>query len=356
MSLRQAMLKEPNVTVLEETVVGIVHQGDQGKELPTKESSNIVGIKTKSKDGILSEYYAPLTVVADGTMSKFRKGFTSREPIVKSHFVGLELEDAALPHPQCGHVMLGPHPPILAYQIGAHETRILCDIQGPVPSISLGQMKEYMFNTVLPAVPEQVQPSLKKAILAGKFRVMPNQFLPTSPSLNKGLILLGDAWNMRHPLTGGGMTVALNDVLDLSDHLSGIPDLANWTLLELELQDFYWSRKQLASVINILAQSLYALFAAGNDPNRVILQRGCFAYFQRGGTCVSGPSSLISGLLPKPLVLLYHFFSVALYAIQCNFGEKGVLGFPLALVQAVTVLWTASRVVLPFVLEEVKWS
>lgn len=41
---------------------------------------------------------------------------------------------------------------------------------------------------------------------------MPNSFLPPAPIEKSGVLLLGDAYNMRHPLTGGGMSVALNDV------------------------------------------------------------------------------------------------------------------------------------------------
>jgi len=36
-------------------------------------------------------------------------------------------------------------------------------------------------------------------------------------------LLLGDAFNMRHPLTGGGMTVALSDCKLLSDMLQPLP-------------------------------------------------------------------------------------------------------------------------------------
>ncbi len=46
---------------------------------------------------------------------------------------------------------------------------------------------------------------------------------PTCPPL--GVLLLGDAYNMRHPLTGGGMSVVLNDVRIWRDLLKNIPDL-----------------------------------------------------------------------------------------------------------------------------------
>lgn len=40
-----------------------------------------------------------------------------------------------------------------------------------------------------------------------------------------GVLLLGDAYNMRHPLTGGGMSVVLNDVRIWKELLRNIPDL-----------------------------------------------------------------------------------------------------------------------------------
>jgi len=40
-----------------------------------------------------------------------------------------------------------------------------------------------------------------------------------------GVILLGDAYNIRHTLTGGGMSVVLNDVKIWRSLLQDIPDL-----------------------------------------------------------------------------------------------------------------------------------
>lgn len=39
------------------------------------------------------------------------------------------------------------------------------------------------------------------------------------------MLLLGDAYNMRHPLTGGGMSVVLNDIKIWRCLLQAIPDL-----------------------------------------------------------------------------------------------------------------------------------
>ena len=61
---------------------------------------------------------------------------------------------------------------------------------------------------------------------------MPNTFLAAAEqggkSTKEGVILLGDAWNMRHPLTGGGMTVAFHDVQLLTPELLKLKDLNDW--------------------------------------------------------------------------------------------------------------------------------
>lgn len=55
------------------------------------------------------------------------------------------------------------------------------------------------------------------------------------------------------------------------------------------------------------------------DPQLKALQLGCFRYFQRGGNCIDGPVGLLAGIIRRPLVLVYHFFAVALYAIWIRF-------------------------------------
>lgn len=64
------------------------------------------------------------------------------------------------------------------------------------------------------------------------------------------------------------MTVAFNDVVVLRDLLAPerIPSLSDADAVADAMRTFHWRRKQAASVINILAQALYSLFAAdGTD-------------------------------------------------------------------------------------------
>lgn len=272
------------------------------------------------------EYFASLTVSADGYASNFRKRCIDKKPQVRSHFVGLELKDAVLPSPGHGHVVMGNNPPVLLYQIGTHETRALVDMP-KVPSAASGGVRGYLTNVVLPDLPKCIQPSFKEALDADRFPSMPNSFLPPTTNTTPGMMLLGDAMNMRHPLTGGGMTVAFNDVVLLSRLLSveNVPDLEDTELVLVQMSRFHWERKFLTSVINILAQALYALFAANGDlptPFLVFssssmltgfstadeklraLQRGCFKYFQMGGQCIDGPVGLLAGFVPNAIISL----------------------------------------------------
>ena len=68
---------------------------------------------------------------------------------------------------------------------------------------------------------------------------------------------------MRHPLTGGGMTVALKDVVLLRELLHpDIITLENVKAVFDQLQIFHWKRKNYSTSLNVLAQALYALFVA----------------------------------------------------------------------------------------------
>lgn len=345
--LREAAMREPNISVLESTVTGTVKNGWTGQ---------VMGVECLTK-GESDVHFGHLTVLADGYASRFRKEYISHAPVSRSKFWGLELIDADLPRPMHGHVVLGNEAPVLLYQIGSRETRALVDVPEGLDSASpaKGGVKGHLKNKVLPTLPPSVQPSFALALETGKLRSMPNSFLPASTNRTPGMVLLGDAMNMRHPLTGGGMTVAFNDVVLLRDLLDPglVPDLGDTKLVRRQMKTFHWRRKNLTSVINILAQALYSLFAA-NDPQLKALQLGCFRYFQRGGNCVDGPVGLLAGIIRQPLVLFYHFFAVAILAIWLVWRESPLWRVPLTLISSVEIFWKACVVLFPFIASELK--
>ena len=329
-------------------------------------------------------YFAAQTMISDGYNSTFRKAHHRHTPVAKSKFYALELIDCPLPAPKHGHVVLGNHAPILLYQIGSHETRALIDVPTSTPSASpaKGGVKGHLRNVVLPNLPIAVQPTFAEALARTEardpitgtmvpLRSMPNSFLPPVTNTTPGLMFLGDALNMRHPLTGGGMTVAFNDVVLLAELLSPeqIPTLTNSNAVLKAMNTFHWRRKGLSSVINILAQALYSLFAA-DDPQLQALQLGCFRYFQLGGNCIDGPVGLLAGIIRQPFVLFFHFFSVALYAIWIYIfeGQRPMSGakakqslllsspwlIPVRALLSVQLFWKACVVIFPYIFAELR--
>lgn len=259
--LREVAMREKNISVVETTVMDTIK---------STHTSQILGVNCVTQ-GSPDVYFAELTVIADGYASRFRKEYNPHVPTTRSKFWGLELIDADLPRKLHGQVVLGDGAPVLLYQIGTRETRALVDIPEGLESASIanGGTKGHLRNVVLPSLPPCVQPSFATALDDGKLRSMPNSFLPPSTQQVPGMVLLGDAMNMRHPLTGGGMTVAFNDVVLLRELLSPqqVRDLGDVRRVKSQMKKFHWQRKNLSAVVNILAMALYELFAAnGNSP------------------------------------------------------------------------------------------
>lgn len=71
----------------------------------------------------------------------------------------------------------------------------------------------------------------------------------------------------------------------------------------------------MASTINTLAGALYKVFCASPDQARKEMREACFDYLSLGGVFSEGPVSLLSGLNPRPLSLVCHFFAVAIYGV-----------------------------------------
>ncbi|XP_073787559.1 squalene monooxygenase isoform X2 [Danio rerio] len=314
MGLRRAALAEPNVRFIEGTVTYL-----------EEENGCVKGVQYKDKDsGKIQRLHAPLTVVADGCFSNFRKSLSSETVQVCSNFVGCIMKNSPQLKPNYAELVLSCHGPLLIYQISSTDTRVLVDIQGRLPK----NLKQYMTEEIHPKLPDHLKEPFLLAVQNNRLKSMPASFLPSSPVSKPGVLLLGDAYNMRHPLTGGGMSVALNDVRIWRRLLHHIPDLTDHTALSKAKKTFDWERKLSHSfVVDILAQTLHELFASQDD-SILYLRRACLCYFQLGGQCVSGPVGLLSVLKPRPLTLIGHFIGVVFYAVYLNMKAevKAVFG------------------------------
>ena len=92
----------------------------------------------------------------------------------------------------------------------------------------------------------------------------------------------------------------------------------------------------VASTINTLAGALYKVFSASPDQARKEMRQACFDYLSLGGSFSTGPVALLSGLNPRPLSLVLHFFAVAIY----GFGRL-LLPFP-----SPKRMWIGARLIL----------
>lgn len=290
---------------------------DQGTVTSLIEENGIVkGVQYKTKNGQELVARAPLTIVCDGCFSNLRRSLCDPQVDVPSCFVGLVLENCQLPYDHHGHVVLADPSPVLFYPISSTEIRCLVDVPGQkVPSVSNGELAKYLKTVIALQIPAQLYDSFISAIDKGNIKTMPNRSMPAKPHSTPGALLLGDAFNMRHPLTGGGMTVLLSDIVILRDLLRPLNNLHDVTTLCNYLESFYTLRKPVASTINTLAGALYKVFCASPDEARQEMRRACFDYLSLGGVFSRGPVSLLSGLNPRPLSLVLHFFGVAVFAV-----------------------------------------
>ncbi|KAG4175856.1 hypothetical protein ERO13_A11G211700v2, partial [Gossypium hirsutum] len=246
------------------------------------------GVQYKTKDGQELRAYAPLTIVCNGCFSNLRFSLCNPKVDMPSCFMGLVLENCKLSFPNHEHVILADPSPILFYPISSTEVHCLVYVPGKkVP--------------VAPQVPPELCEAFIAAVDKGNIRTMPNRSMPADPHQIPGALLMGNAFNMRHPLTGGGMTVALSDIAVLRDLLRPLHDLHDADSLAKYFESFYTLRKPVASTINTLA---------GSE-----LQEACFDYLSLGGDISTGPVALLSGLNPCPLSLVLHFFAVGSYGI-----------------------------------------
>ncbi|CAM9158561.1 unnamed protein product [Chrysoparadoxa australica] len=404
--LRQAAQQEPNVQVIEGTVTKLVEENGVVVGVDYKVTEE--GAEKK----VLKTLRAPLTVVADGIWSGLRKCSNSNKPHGISTFVGVVVDhphmEAPVPSPYCGHVILAQPSPILIYQISPTETRVLVDVMGKVPSAATGDLCRFLKHQAQ-YMPDVFRDSYLRAVRDDNIKSMPNRALPSASkvSLTKlhpnvgatplecfslslfryacsfrfmlhplllifslpshllasvlafpllqhkpGTILIGDALNMRHPLTGGGMTVAIKDV-----------ELACGLLEELNFQDHvamaamvkrFHSERMHATTINVLANALYDVFSTPEGESQAIrgyLMCACFEYLNMGGLCAAGPVGLLSGLTPKPWVLTTHFFMVAFYAMRQHLLPFGFLN-PLALLRVYRILHVACMIIMPLLVLE----
>ncbi|WRX15160.1 Squalene epoxidase - like 7 [Theobroma cacao] len=377
--LREKAASLPNVNLEQGTVTSLL-----------EENGTILGVHYKNKSGQELTASAPLTIVCDGGFSNLRRSLCYRKVDIPSYFVGLVLENCKLPHANYGAIILEDPSPILFYPISSTEIRCLVDVPSQkLPSVSGGEMAHFscclsfiifgnlalqfclslkiltspplyftgfchLWTNHMTQLYMQIPPELYTAFISAvekqnNIRTMANRTMPAAPLPTPGALLMGDAFNMRHPITGGGMTVALSDVVVIRDLLRPLHNLGNASAVCRYLESFYTLRKPMASTINTLADTLHKVFSASSDPAMEQMQQACFGYLSLGGIFSNGLSSLLSGLYPRPSSLAFHFFAMAVYGVG-----RLLLPFPSpnGIWTGAKLIWVASGILFPLIKSE----
>ncbi|KAJ4807527.1 Squalene monooxygenase [Rhynchospora pubera] len=319
-----------------------------------EENGTVKGVIYKTKTNgqeLMKKAYAPLTIICDGCFSNLRRTLCSPKIDVPSCFVGMVLENCKLPFPNHGHVIFADPSLILFYPIGSTEVRCMVDVPGQkIPSVVNGEMTNYLKTVVASQLPPELYGPFIRAIEKGNIRSHPNRSMPAVPYPTPGALLLGDALNMRHPLTGAGMTVALCDIVILRNLLKPLQDLHDASSICKYLESFYTLRMPVAFTINMIAGAMHKVFSGSPDKVRNEMRRVILGYLNLAGVFSAGPISLLSGLSPQPLIdVVVHLFAGTIYAV---FSLIAPFPSPNRIWILACVIFDACRIIFPMVKAE----
>lgn len=293
-------LTHPHITWQMGTVQELLLSGDR-----------VEGIRYRNKNQEEHAVRAPLTIVAGGRSPQLQQQLRLEQQSRKiARSLGVALRHTSLPHPHHGHVFLVHPAPVLGYQISHDTTRLLIDLPQELPVGQNQDILEYIRQHIATQLPHSLQKPLEQALHQGDYQIMQNLVMdPEIPTLD-GVLHIGDALSTRHPLTGGGMTVALHDACCLTQ-------LACFNLFQPGpqqnrlIQTFYRNREPLAATVDMLSGALYQIFRS-DLPGQSLMRNAVMRYWQMGGMAVEGPMSLLAGLNPNPYQLALHYLAVSL--------------------------------------------
>ena len=318
-----------------------------GKALQLLENDRqeIIGVSYREElSSEIKTIHAPLTITSDGFFSNFRDDLSNNEKTVTSYFIGLILNDCDMPFPRHGHVFLSGPTPFICYPISSHEVRLLIDFPGELlPRKAL--LQAHLDANVTPYIPEIMRSSYDQAIKAGGFKVMPNHYMAANPIIRKGAVMLGDALNMRHPLTGGGLTAVFSDIQILSTHLLAMPDFYNTDLIHNKIEAYYRDRQNANANLNVLANALYGVMS--NE----LLKTAVFKYLQCGGRNALESIAILAGLNRNHYSLIKQFFTLAIFGAY-DLVRQNITKLP----QAVKILFDAFSIIKPLAKNELSVS
>ena len=253
---------------------------------------------TVNRDGSEDQLRADLLVAADGRCSHLRGMAGIRHKQVHlSSMVGHTLKHSRLPHPGFGHLFAGGPSPVLAYELGNGDIRIMLDLPKPEHArASLNALPDYLRSDV-----EQVMET-ETPLRAANYSVIPE-------AVYRGrMVCVGDAGGCCHPLTATGLSACLRDAILLKQALG---DTKNE--IPKALRRYSALREGPQRTRLVCAKALYDVFRA-ETPETRLLRQGLFRYWQRPHGR-KATMELLSTYEARRLVMVREYLQVCRYAL-----------------------------------------
>ncbi|XP_010519460.1 PREDICTED: squalene epoxidase 4-like [Tarenaya hassleriana] len=305
--LRHKASSHTNVNLEEGTVKSLV-----------EEKGVIKGVKYKSKStGQETTAFAPLTVVCDGAYSNLRRSLHNPKVELHSYIIGYTVKNSRLEDPENLHLIFSEPSFAVVYQIGSNEVRCMTEVlRENVPSISSGEVISFLKEIIAPQVPPKLRDIFVKGLdESPEIKTVATKSMGDSLCDKNGVIVLGDAFNMRHPIVASGMMVALSDIVILRDLLKTLNNLGDAKKLSRALKSFHKLRKPMSATVNTLADAFHQALIASSDKAREAMRQGSFNYLSRGGVFTKGLTAILGGMNPRPPSLVLHLFGITFASI-----------------------------------------
>ncbi|KAG2298435.1 hypothetical protein Bca52824_034907, partial [Brassica carinata] len=294
-----------------------VHMEEGTVKSLIEEKGVIKGVIYKNTACQETTAFAPLTVVCDGCYSNLRRSLVDNIEEIHTYMVGYITRNSQLYDPKNLHLILSRPMVCVMYQISSDEVRCIAEIPADsVPSMANGEMSTFLKESMAPQIPIQLREIFIKGINDGaKMKVVATKSMSAALSEKKGVIVLGDAFNMRHPLIASGMMVVLSDILILRHLLKPLENLANVTQVSQVIKNFNEIRKPMSATVNTLGSAISQVLVATKDEAKEAMRQGCYDYLCSGGFRTSGLMALLGGMNPRPLTLILHLFGITFTSI-----------------------------------------
>lgn len=212
---------------------------------------------------------ASALVAADGRNSAVRRLLGIEESYHRlSTMLGITVPEAVLPHRGRGHIFTGGAAPVLAYDIGGGQARVMVDL--PLGSSVKTLQAD---DTPLVGLPIALREAVKHALGTQPVRAASNdERIPQR--VQAGLVVfVGDAAGCCHPISASGIASGLRDACELEAAVSASPD-------DLRAAFSRYSRRRRPAQRTRIALAT-ALFRAFSDhgAGMTALRLGLFTYW-----------------------------------------------------------------------------